>query len=89
MGQSRRVAELSSIEDEFLAKDWDAEGVKDGVVESYVVNEEKGWSARQVWGFEMVKGEKRYTRHLRFQLDDVVLLKKMVYDYVGPVPAAA
>jgi len=89
LGQSRRVADLSSIDDEYLAKDWDQEGVKEGVVESYVVNEEKGWSARQIWGFEVLNEEKRYVRHLKFQKDDVLLLRKLVYDYVGPVPTAA
>ena len=87
VGQSRRVTDLSIIGDAYLENGWDADGIKDGVVESYVVNEENGWSARQIWGFEVIKDEKRYVRHLRFEKDDIMLEKKMAYDYVGPVPA--
>ena len=31
-------------------------------MESYVINEERKWTARQIWGFAEVNGERRFTR---------------------------
>jgi hypothetical protein len=33
-----------------------------------------------------VDGEKKYVRHLKFIKGDRTITRKLVYDYVGPVP---
>jgi hypothetical protein len=43
----------------------------------------------QIWGFEIINGEKRYVRHVRFEKkgnNAKVITRKLVYDYLGPIP---
>ena len=48
VGQSRYTP-LAAIEDAFLAANWDAASISEqGMVESFVVNNEIGWTANQV-----------------------------------------
>jgi len=89
VGRTRRIM-LEDIEDEYLKKDWPADLVKEGLIDSFVFNEENAWTANQIWGFEMVNGEKRYVRHVKFEKDGVkTLTRKLIYNYIGPVPASA
>ncbi|TQS34688.1 hypothetical protein Golomagni_04920 [Golovinomyces magnicellulatus] len=33
-------------------------------IDSFVRNEKKAWTARQIWGFSMIEGERRYVRRV-------------------------
>ncbi|KAJ5659692.1 hypothetical protein N7507_006143 [Penicillium longicatenatum] len=50
-------------------------------VQSYVVNQEVGWTAEQVWGFELVEGERRYTRRVAVIKDGKFELGRLVYTF--------
>ena len=90
-GRNRRI-KLSSLNDadedeKFLKTGWaqdivDGDEVIDGVVESIGQN---GWTARQVWGFEVVDGQRRYCRHSIVHQGDKVKRVRLVYDYKGPL----
>ncbi|KAF2730054.1 hypothetical protein EJ04DRAFT_501239 [Polyplosphaeria fusca] len=72
----------------FLVEGWREEmGEGDGVVESFVENEEKGWSGWQVWGFVDVGGERRYARRFVVRKGEEVRRIKLVYDWAGPLDA--
>ncbi|KAJ7076569.1 hypothetical protein B0H15DRAFT_593587 [Mycena belliarum] len=88
-GKSRRV-QVSELEEEFLKKDWTADTLEHGVIQSYVYSDtpKSGttWIANQTWGMEDLNGERRYTRHLKFtgpQGEDIE--SRLVYDYLGPL----
>ncbi|KAJ5949534.1 hypothetical protein N7454_001118 [Penicillium verhagenii] len=48
---------------------------------SYVVNQETGWTAEQVWGFELIGGERRYTRRVAVVKDGKFELGRLVYTF--------
>lgn len=52
---------------------------------SYVINEEAGWTATQIWGFQEVDGERRYARNivLKKVKGEERVAMRLVYDYVG------
>ena len=43
------------------------------------------WTAEQVWGFEEINGERRYTRRLIVWKDGKEEKCRLVYNYRGPV----
>lgn len=58
-GKSRYVG-VDQIEDPYLREGWE-----DGdVVEGYVESVGDSWTARQVWGFAEVKGQRRHVRRI-------------------------
>jgi len=52
-------------------------------IESWVTNEEKGWTGDQIWGFAIVDGKRYYTRRVVVTKGDTALKVRMVYDYRG------
>jgi len=45
------------------------------------------WSAEQIWGFEEIQGERRYTRRLALaSKEGQFILARFVYSYLGPRP---
>ncbi len=69
-----------------------AEKLKDGTTESRFLDGElvqcwvestggAGWIAEQVWGFEMVNGERKYTRRVVVWNNGKVVRTRYVYDY--------
>jgi len=48
-----------------------------------VINEEKGWDARQVWGFAIVDGQRYYTRRVVVTKGKEVLRVRLVYNWIG------
>ncbi|KAG5647600.1 hypothetical protein DXG03_008953 [Asterophora parasitica] len=88
LGKSRRT-KVDVLEDEFLKKNWTADTLEHGVIQSYVEsNTPKSgttWIANQTWGVEEINGERRYTRHIKFTGpggEDIEC--RLVYDYLGP-----
>ncbi|KAJ9608007.1 hypothetical protein H2200_008086 [Cladophialophora chaetospira] len=58
----------------------------DQLVQSYVESTGgPGWKAEQVWGFEMVGGERRYTRRVVVWKGGKEVRTRVVYDYKGEV----
>lgn len=63
-------------------------------VQSWVLNVDEtaagGWTAEQVWGFEMVGKKRHYTRRVVVRKgDDKVERARLVYDYKGEVDMEA
>ncbi|ETS87239.1 hypothetical protein PFICI_01067 [Pestalotiopsis fici W106-1] len=82
----RIQAELGG--DEFLAGDWivaDEEKTgPDGAL--HLVNwveAEAGWTAAQVWGFQLIGGERRYARNIVIKKGDKKVELRLVYDFVS------
>lgn len=51
------------------------------LIDSFVKNESVGWTARQIWGFQMVDGERHYVRHVIVKKGSKVHQVKLVYDW--------
>lgn len=76
-GQTRWVT-LAEIDDAYLAKGWEA---ADKYVYSYAESPSKGWVAIQVWGFQIIDGERRYARNVTVTKGEERVEFRMVYDY--------
>lgn len=87
-GKNRWVS-LDDIEDDFLKEGWltgdEEKGGPAGelLVESLADQLDKKWTANQIWGFAVIDGERRYTRHVKVTKGDKVLKINMVYDWQG------
>ncbi|KAJ5679570.1 hypothetical protein N7462_007814 [Penicillium macrosclerotiorum] len=70
-----------SASEGFLIDDEGAEfGEGEGLfVQSFVVNDNNGWTAEQVWGFEIIEGERRHTRRVAVIKGTQVELARLVY----------
>ncbi|KAL2685080.1 hypothetical protein Neosp_006175 [[Neocosmospora] mangrovei] len=77
-GNSKFVP-LDEIEDDFLKQGWLPDQPK--FIRSYVESQGNGWIATQIWGFEEVKGERRYVRHVLVTKGSERVTAKLVYDY--------
>ncbi|KAI1390084.1 uncharacterized protein F4822DRAFT_400838 [Hypoxylon trugodes] len=88
VGEEGEARKERWVEDDFVAKGWlegDAEkGGPNG--ETHIVNHaqslDNGWTALQVWGFQEVGGERRYTRNVVVAKEGKFYAFKMVYDWV-------
>lgn len=76
-GQSRWVT-LEEIEDEYLKQGWEP---AERYVLSYVESPSKGWKSTQIWGFQIVNGERRYCRNIVLTKDGERRETRLVYDY--------
>ncbi|KAG2154693.1 hypothetical protein DEU56DRAFT_375555 [Suillus clintonianus] len=90
IGQSKRV-KPEEVEDEFLKSGWTEDAVEDGLVlavaRSDTAKSGMDWRAELTWGFEVLNGERRYARHVKFTSSDKSdgpIFKHLYYDYVGP-----
>ncbi|KII93795.1 hypothetical protein PLICRDRAFT_36026 [Plicaturopsis crispa FD-325 SS-3] len=89
IGKSRRI-KVDEIDNEYLKRDWLPDVAEHGAIHSYVQSdtEKSGttWIAEQIWGFEVVDGERRYARHISFTGPGGEHIDaRLVYDYLGPV----
>ncbi|KAH0544182.1 hypothetical protein FGG08_001627 [Glutinoglossum americanum] len=84
LGKSRwrKLEEIGGDDAEFLATGWLDEVKETGLVESYVVSDDNGWTARQIWGFEEFEEARYYTRHVVVKKDDTVKKAKLVYNFI-------
>jgi len=79
----------NDISDPFLKAEWlDADSEKGGPngevhIESLVVNDEKGWTAQQVWGFAVVDGQRYHVRRVLVTKGKDVLRVRLVYNWQG------
>jgi len=72
VSKSRRLA-VVDIKDDHLRGEWLPDTVRDATIHTVASSdtEKSGlvWTAEQVWGFESINGERRYTRRVRFDYD--------------------
>jgi hypothetical protein len=84
-----RWSTFQDIDDEFLKDGWlEGDEEKGGPagekhVESFVVNEGKGWTGQQIWGFAIIDGARYYTRRVVVRKGEEALKVRMVYNYSG------
>jgi hypothetical protein len=52
-------------------------------VESFVNNEEKEWTAEQIWGFAIVDSQRYYTRRVVVKKGEEALKVRLVYNWQG------
>ena len=88
-GRSRWIA-LDEVEEEFLRGNWLEEKSGAGPdgkdhIQSFVENVDTHWTAQQIWGFQMVDGERRYARNIVIRKGDKKVEMRLVYDYLGPL----
>ncbi|PHH54280.1 hypothetical protein CFIMG_003905RA [Ceratocystis fimbriata CBS 114723] len=85
-----KFLERSEINDVDLEKNWAPEDEERAGPEnkahilSFVRNldEGKGWEATQIWGFQIVDGQRRYCRNIRVTKPGAqTLYARLVYDY--------
>ncbi|KAJ5391444.1 hypothetical protein N7509_006934 [Penicillium cosmopolitanum] len=50
-------------------------------VQSFVESKDNGWTAEQIWGFEIVDGERRHTRRVAVVKNSQVELARLVYTF--------
>lgn len=74
-------AKVDELDDEFLSKGWE-----DGTAELVLIQNtmDSGVVTTLVHGFEVVKGERHYVRHVVCKKGSEVAKVKLVYDYIGP-----
>ena len=80
---------VDEIEDEFLKKGW-IEGEAEATgpegkshVLSHVESVDNGWTATQVWGFQMIGGERKYARNIIVAKGSERVEMRLVYDWIG------
>ncbi|KAG4427076.1 hypothetical protein IFR05_017441, partial [Cadophora sp. M221] len=82
-----RWSTFQEITDDYLKEDWlegdeevaGPEGEKH--IESLAINEEKGWTARQIWGFAIIDGQRYYVRRVVVSKGSDVLRVRLVYNW--------
>lgn len=90
-GRSRwiKLADLDEADEDqkFLRQDWLPESAEGEMVESYVENDDKGWTGHQVWGFQEIEvaeeKERRHVRNVVVRKGDDVQRIKLVFDWAG------
>jgi hypothetical protein len=89
IGKSRR-RNVGDIEDDFLKGGWLPDTLEHGVIATWLESDTKksgySWTADEVWGFEEVKGERHFTRRVKFteKPGGKVVHARIVYDYYSP-----
>ena len=89
MKDKNRWVHLADVTDPFLREGWcDGDGEEAGpdgqkLMENWAENEERNWTASQIWGFGTVNGERRHVRRVVVTKGDTVLKLRLVYDWRG------
>lgn len=84
-GKTKWIA-LEEGEDEYLKGGWEPEA--DGkYIRTYVENDDYGWTADQIWGFQIIEGERYYCRNILIKKGDERAEFRLVYDWT-PAPEA-
>jgi len=92
IGKSKKV-KVEEVEDEFLKSGWTEDAAaEDGLVLAVDWSDTSKtgmeWKAEMTWGFEILNGERRHARHLKFTSSnkkDGPIFKRFYYDYIGPL----
>lgn len=81
-GRTQWIASWAEIDDAFLKSNWAEAGEADEMIFGYVESLDKGWTATQVWGFQMVNGERRHARNVVVAKGSERAEIRMIYDFV-------
>jgi hypothetical protein len=82
--QILRIIKLSELDaDDYLKSGWEQECIEGDVIEMQVESMTDSWTAQQVWGMAVVKGERRQVRKVLAKKKDKVHRISIVYDYVS------
>jgi len=80
-----RYVKADDIEEPYLKNGWDQKFMdesKGELVQSYVESVNKSpWTADQTWGFEIIKDQRRYVRHVYTYKGKEQHRIKLVYDW--------
>lgn len=85
-GRTRWAAKAASggveelPDDAFLRSNWE-DGTEEWVF-AYVESLDSTWTATQVWGFQVINGERRYARNVIVEKGKQRVEMKMIYDFV-------
>ncbi|ODA81994.1 hypothetical protein RJ55_00499 [Drechmeria coniospora] len=79
-GQSGWVS-VDELDDDFLKKGWLPEAQGKNLIKTQAISQDNGWTATQVWGFQEVKGERRYCRNIVIQKGDQRAEFRFVYNH--------
>ena len=80
-GRSRFLP-LADITDDFLKTGWEEAIKETGTIQAVVKSIDSDWAAEQIWGFEVVDGERRYVRHVVLTNDKGERKQaRLVYDF--------
>ncbi|KPM40563.1 hypothetical protein AK830_g5996 [Neonectria ditissima] len=78
-----RWVSLDEIEDDFLKQGWLVEGDGKTLIFNYVESDNNGWNATQVWGFQVIEGERRYCRRVLAKKGGKTATVLFVYDFIS------
>ncbi|KAF2187715.1 hypothetical protein K469DRAFT_628626 [Zopfia rhizophila CBS 207.26] len=82
--KEKEGGEQDLLEDaKFLVEGWDEETRNGELVDSFVENEDRGWTAWQIWGFATVDGKRMLTRRFAVRKGKEVERIRLVYEYAG------
>jgi len=79
--------DVADITDPYLKGEWTLDTVKDAAIHTIANSDTKNsgltWTADQIWGFETVNDERRYTRRVKFNHKDGEEIHevRLVYDF--------
>lgn len=79
----------ADIDDEHLRGNWlEGDEEKAGPngethIKSLAESVDNGWTATQIWGFQMINGERRYARNVVIAKGKDRVEFRLVYDYLG------
>ncbi|KAL8830556.1 MAG: hypothetical protein Q9191_001363 [Dirinaria sp. TL-2023a] len=79
INEKTRYIQEAEIEDAFLREGW-CPG--EDLMECWGENQQRGWTGNQVWGFAMVKGERKHVRKFVVAKGEKVVKVSLVYDFV-------
>jgi hypothetical protein len=85
-----RWTDITAVEDSWLKEGWlegdEEKGGPNGelFIQSYVENNERGWTGDQIWGFAIIDGVRYYTRKVLFKKGDKTMKVRLVYNWYGP-----
>ncbi|KAJ8060981.1 hypothetical protein OCU04_010060 [Sclerotinia nivalis] len=71
--------------EEFLTLGWLEETALGDCIQDKTESAAGSWSSVAVWGFELIKEERRLARHILVRKGYEIAMAKLVYDYIGPV----
>ncbi|KAL8288553.1 hypothetical protein RB597_000603 [Gaeumannomyces tritici] len=83
-----RLLRRAEVADEYLKRGWiEEEGGEGGEeaehIESKAESVDNGWVALQVWGFQLIGGERRYARNIMVTKGAERVEMRLVYDWAG------
>ncbi|KAF7854201.1 hypothetical protein EAF04_010498 [Stromatinia cepivora] len=71
--------------EEFLKTGWLEETALGDCIQDKMESATGSWTSVTVWGFGLIKEERRLARHILVRRGYEIAMARLVYDYIGPV----